>query len=156
MELFILRHGHAVAEAPKDSLRELSPDGRIEVQTNIERNKEKLGNINALVVSPYLRAQQTAEIVRNILGDIPKVDSSLFTPGGNPKKAIEALHEMYNDECQSIMVVGHQPLLGILLDDLCGAEPGKFRMGTASLAAIDSDVMLSGLCYLRWLEHVSR
>lgn len=156
MELFILRHGHAVAEAPKDSLRELSPDGRIEVQAIIERNKEKLGNINSLVVSPYLRAQQTAEIVLNLLGDIPKVDSPIFTPGGNPKQAIETLHHMYSEGGSSIMVVGHQPLLGVLLDDLCGAEPGKYRLGTASLAAIDSDVMLSGLCYLRWLEHVNQ
>ncbi len=156
MELFILRHGHAVAEAPKDSLRELSPDGRSEVQTIVERNKEKLSNIETLVVSPYLRAQQTAQIVLNVLGDIPKVDSPLFTPGGNPKSAIDSLHQMYSENCSSIMVVGHQPLLGILLDDLCGAEPGKFRLGTASLAAIDSDVMLSGLCYLRWLEHVNQ
>lgn len=157
MELFLLRHGHAEAEAPKDRLRELSARGRIEVQSSIRQHRESVQQVQRIVVSPYLRAQQTAQVVLDELGahggGIIKVDSKLFVPSGSVSLAINFLHDTFAEGVTSLMVVGHQPLLGILLDELCGAEPGKYRMGTASLAALDLEVLAAGLCDLRWLYH---
>jgi len=156
VELFLLRHGHANTEAPRDSLRELTQRGRSEISRAIEADKDSLQSLEKLIVSPYLRAQQSAQIVRQLLGDVPQIDSDLLVPNADPKGVIQYLHHLYHHSgVNSLLVVGHQPLLGIVLDKLSGAEPGRYRMSTASLALMDAGVMAIGCCELRWLHHVT-
>lgn len=150
-----MRHGHAVPEAPQDSLRELSASGQLEVQNAVKSNLESFSGLQLVVNSPYIRAQQTADIAVQLIGDITRQESSLLTPNGSVQKVIDYLHTLFHDQAlQSVMIVGHQPLFGSLVDDLCGLEPGAHRLATASIAAIDTDVIALNCCQLRWLHHV--
>ncbi len=155
MELFVLRHGHAESEAPKDSLRPLSALGKQEVEQAIRESADALGNVQQLLVSPYLRAQQTASIAAELMG-AKRVDTcDLITPGGRPSTVIQHVHDYVEaQQLNSIMLVSHQPLVGVLIDELCGLEPGRHRMATASFAAIDTDVIAANCCRLRWVRHV--
>ncbi len=155
MELFVLRHGHAESEAPKDSLRPLSPLGKQEVEQAIQESADALVNVQQLLVSPYLRAQQTAGIVAELMG-IKRLEAcDLITPGGRPSTVIQHVYNYTEAQgLNSIMLVSHQPLVGVLIDELCGLEPGRHRMSTASLAAIDSDIVAANCCHLRWVRHV--
>lgn len=156
MEIFILRHGHAEAEASCDKLRELSPAGELEVRRAIDNHTDSLSSIDRLIVSPYIRAQQTAGVVKTILGDVPQSTCDHLVPSGCPSDVITYVDNMMAEsKHSSIMLVGHQPLLGVLLDQLCGLEPGKHRLATASIAALDFEVLANDCCNLRWVHHVS-
>ncbi len=155
MELFVLRHGHAESEAPKDSLRALSTLGKQEVEQAIQANVESLAGVQRLLVSPYLRAQQTATIAAELLGTKSTETCDLIVPGGRPSEVIQHVYDYAESHnLDSIMLVSHQPLVGVLIDELCGLEPGRHRMATASLAAIDTDVVAVNCCRLRWVRHV--
>ncbi|WP_086931280.1 phosphohistidine phosphatase SixA [Agarilytica rhodophyticola] len=156
MQLFILRHGEAVSEAPKDSLRELSALGRQEVAAAVNADKAYLDSVDYLIVSPYLRAQQTAKIVAKRLEGITCHNSDLLVPSGDPDQVIKMLYTLFHERnVNTIMLVGHQPLLGTLLDQLCALETGKHRLATASLAAVNVEVMAKGCCQLQWLHHTT-
>lgn len=154
MELFLMRHGHAEPYAAKDSLRPLSTNGELEVARMIAQNSAELAGVECLIVSPYLRAQQTAEIVQQQLANVPKQDADWLVPNSKPSLLLSQLHKMYHEQgIKSIMLVTHQPLVGIVLDELCSLEPGRHRMATASLAAIDTEVLAVNCCQLRWVHH---
>lgn len=155
MELFVLRHGDAGLHASQDQLRELTAHGKQQVESAIRTNKEQLAGVQNLLVSPYLRAQQTAKIVADELGPLPSQNSELLVPGAYPSLLIQHLHELFHQESlTSLLLVSHQPLVSALIGDLCVTDPSHCSMSTASLAAIDFDVMASDCCKLRWIRHV--
>ena len=156
MELFLLRHGHAETEAATDSQRSLSEMGKAEVRQSVENDKNSLARVQRIIVSPFLRAQQSADIACKVLGDVARFNSELLLPNADPSALVNHMHTLYHREnINSILLVGHRPLLGIMLDSLSGSEPGRYRLATASLAAMDAGVMAKGCCEIRWLHHVS-
>lgn len=155
MELFVLRHGHAEPHASRDQLRALTTRGKQQVESIIRANKQHLASVQSLLVSPYLRAQQTAKITARELGGLPSLDSELLVPGAYPSLLIQNLHDLYHlKSVESLLLVSHQPLVSVLIGDLCVTDPVDCSMSTASLAAIDFDVMASDCCQLRWIRHV--
>lgn len=72
MKLWVLRHGEAVPYGScPDSERELTEHGRKEALSSAAR---LIGQpLTAIYASPYLRAQQTAQIVREALGFEPEI-----------------------------------------------------------------------------------
>lgn len=158
MQLFVLRHGHAEADAPTDKQRPLSLAGVHEVKTIIARCADELEKVERVFVSPYLRAQQTFQVASEVLPtlrkNVHKEDLDLIVPGGNPQAVIDFLVERrINDGLQSVLLITHQPFAGTFVDKLCDLETGAYRIGTAGLAAIDVDPVAAGLGVLRWLKH---
>ncbi len=150
MKLFMLRHGHAEAEAPADDLRPLSAQGELEVHRVCQANYDELKSVELIYVSPYLRAQQTADIVAQYL-TAERRDQPLIVPNGRPGKVIDFLYEV-GERCASVLLVTHQPLVGTLVDELGGFETGRYRMGTANLACLECDPVARGCCTLQWLK----
>ena len=72
MKLWVLRHGEAEPYGSRpDSERELTAHGRKEVLGSAAR---LMGQpLTAIYASPYLRAQQTAQLVREALGFEPEI-----------------------------------------------------------------------------------
>lgn len=158
MHLFVLRHGHAEAEAPTDKQRPLSLEGNHEVKTIVARCAGELEKVERVFVSPYLRAQQTYQAAREVLpalhNKLHKEDLDLIVPGGNAQAVIDYLAERQaEDELHSVLLITHQPFAGTFVDKLCDLETGAYRIGTAGLAAIDADPVAAGLGVLRWLKH---
>lgn len=152
MNLFLLRHGNAESSAATDRDRRLSAEGREELHSVLTRCRHELASVERVLVSPYVRAQQTYEIARQYLPQISAAQQEtvgFLKPSGNPRAVIEWAHEAAD---KSVLLVTHQPLVGTLLDELCGFEPGLYRMGTAALAAIRADVVARGLGELLWLK----
>ena len=150
MELFVLRHGQAEAMAPRDQDRELTAHGREEVRLSIERNLTQLLDVEKLWVSPYVRAQQTAAIAAECLPRAELETTELLTPEAELSQLCRLLE---NSADQSVMLVSHQPLVGTLVNWLCGLAPGRYNMSTATLACIDAELLLADLGELRWLRH---
>lgn len=157
MELFVLRHGHAEAEASSDSLRPLSAVGAKEVAEIYAKCGSELEQVELILVSPYVRAQQTLKALTDLspyLQTVPQQTTPLLVPGGSSMAVIDYLYTQATDcSVGSILIVSHQPLVGTLVDSLCNLEPGCYRMGTAAMASIGADVVAAGCAELRWLRH---
>lgn len=138
--------------APRDQDRTLSAEGREGLKQVFDENKAALSHVTQVIVSPYVRTQQTLNMALPYLRSLTESSShtlDFLTPCGNPNLVVEWL---YKHQPESCLVVSHQPLVGTLLDDLCGLEPGRYRMGTGALACIELETVAMGLGKFRWLK----
>ncbi len=142
-----MRHGEAVANAETDAQRELTLQGREDIAQMAVSYGQQLANVDEIWASPYIRAQQTADIMAAHLKKTVSTHQVL-SPGGAPADVLQALEQCQN---QTILIVSHQPLVGVLVDGLADLEPGRYRMGTGALAALKTDVYANGCCELSWL-----
>ncbi len=151
MTLFLLRHGNAEVRAATDRERGLTQAGRQEIQQVLSACDNALAKVEGIWVSPYRRAMETLEAARPYLPPVPVRECDFLIPSGSPGETLQALG------CVgpvSLLLITHQPLIGTLLDDLCDFEPGQYRLGTGSLAAVEVDpVCARGMGALKWLRH---
>jgi phosphohistidine phosphatase len=115
MRVLIVRHAEAAPGAP-DELRTLTPRGREQAQALAESLRRDGFRADAVVVSPLLRARETADALA--LGT-PVVDDRL-APGATPDDVREATV----GRGETVVVVGHQPDCGRAAAAFTGgAEP---------------------------------
>jgi len=139
MKVWVLRHGEAESHARSDAERELTAQGREEV---LRSAAQLIGQpIQAIIASPYVRAQQTAQLVREALGFEPEIRTEAWlAPDSNPLSVVDHL-----DSADNILLVSHNPLVGSLISYL---QHGHLRepqpMSTASLAELEADLPLAG------------
>lgn len=76
--------------------------------------------IERVLVSPYLRAQQTLSTLRSVLS-LPDDEDCLpeLTPGGDAEHVRDYLHALAQTGVQSVLIVSHLPLVGYLVAALC-------------------------------------
>lgn len=150
MKVWVLRHGEAEPHARSDDQRNLTAHGRQQV---LRSAAHLLGQpLDAILVSPYVRAQQTAGLVHEALGFAkPLVTVPWLTPESDPLRVIEELDGLGLDH---VLLVSHQPLVGQLIGLLTkGSRQESAPMSTASLAELEGDFPLAGLMNLRNLRH---
>ncbi|MES2819020.1 MAG: phosphohistidine phosphatase SixA [Pseudomonadota bacterium] len=154
MKLWLLRHGEAESEfqASSDAARALTPHGRQEVQHSAARLQGQ--DLTAILVSPYVRAQQTAELVRQVLGFAGAIETvPWLTPDSDPRQVLRQLDKRGG---ASVLLVTHQPLVGQLVGILLhGHRQSPVPMHTASLAELEGEMPFAGLMNLRGLYHPS-
>ncbi|WP_017902708.1 phosphohistidine phosphatase SixA [Pseudomonas asplenii] len=149
MKLWVLRHGQAEPQVSSDAERSLTVHGRQEV---LRSAAHLIGQpLAAIYASPYVRAQQTAQLVRDVLGfEAPIITAPWLTPDTHPARVLEQL-----DTADNLLLVSHQPLVGSLISLL---EAGHLRtpqpMNTASLAELQGDWPLAGAMTLNGVHHV--
>jgi phosphohistidine phosphatase len=135
VDLWILRH--AVAEdrsaSGRDEDRELTADG-IRRARDVGRGLAVLEpKIARIVTSPYRRARQTAEAAAAGLGLADAIsDSRALEPERDPE---EILGEVGSD-AKDVLVVGHQPHLGVLLGLLVGGPGVEIPLKKAAVARV--------------------
>ena len=143
MKVWILRHGEAQAHARTDAERNLTEHGRAEV---LRSAAHLIGQpLGAIIASPYVRAQQTAQLVRDVLGFQPEI---LTVPWLTPDEDVrQVLKKLDTDD--DVLLVSHQPLVGSLISFLQhGHQRQPQPMYTASLAQLEGDFPLAGLMSL--------
>lgn len=139
MQVYIMRHGEAAESSGCDSLRPLTHCGSDEVSQMGSLLNHKQPKIEALIVSPYLRALQTQKILTPLFATLaePTILSDL-APSGDAEKVSDYLHALALSGIQSVLVVSHLPLVGYLVANLCPDEaPPMFA--TAGIAHIEYD-----------------
>ncbi|UZE10474.1 phosphohistidine phosphatase SixA [Pseudomonas sp. B21-053] len=149
MKLWVLRHGEAEPYGSRpDSERALTPRGCEEV---LRSAAELIGQpITAIYASPYLRAQQTAQLVREALGFQPDIRTvEWLTPGFSPQAVSEQLVSV-----DYALLVSHNPLVGNLLGYLQhGHVQQPEAVKTAGLAELEGDLPLAGAMKLNGIKH---
>ncbi|WP_051560411.1 phosphohistidine phosphatase SixA [Marinobacterium jannaschii] len=126
MELLLMRHGEASWEAMQDQLRPLTPAGVLSVRCKAELLVRQGVTPDALLHSGFLRAEQTAANLADVLGCQQVIVNEAWQPDCDPQAAIDTL-EQYAD-LPLIFVVAHMPLLsrvaGLLCEGRGGIGPG--------------------------------
>ncbi|WP_034916196.1 phosphohistidine phosphatase SixA [Erwinia sp. 9145] len=139
MQVFIMRHGDAALDAASDSARPLTHCGSDESRQMAKWMNDQAVDIDRVLVSPYLRAQQTLATVREAL-TLPDGQEVLpeLTPGGDPALTACYIQALAKEGVKSALVISHLPLVGYLVSELCPQEaPPMFA--TSAIACIDYD-----------------
>ena len=101
------------------------------------RLNTKSVDIERVLVSPYLRAEQTLATVREAL-TLPEGEEVLpeLTPGGNAEQVGSYLQALAMQGVSSVLIVSHLPLVGYLVAELC---PGEClpMFATSAIANVD-------------------
>lgn len=150
MKVWVLRHGEAEPHARSDDQRNLTEHGRKQV---LRSAAHLIGQpLDAIVASPYVRAQQTAALVHQALGFGEEVVTvSWLTPDSDPERVVRELEGL---GLANILLVSHQPLVGQLVGLLgSGSRQDSAPMSTASLAELEGEWVLAGGMTLASLRH---
>lgn len=136
MQVFIMRHGDAVLDAASDSVRPLTQNGYDESRLMANWLKGQVANIERVLVSPYLRAQQTLDVVRETFTSLEKAETlPELTPCGDVELVSCYLQALANEGVELVLVVSHLPLVGYLVSRLCPSEsPPMFA--TSAIASV--------------------
>lgn len=135
MDLFLIRHAHAVDLQP-DEARPLSPRGRDQVRALAKflRRSEAFAPAE-IWHSPLLRARETAELLARELDFEGKLrEAADLRPEDDPAAFARTLRSAE----RPIAVVGHEPHLGTLASLLVAgaAEPCVFDMRKGAVLAL--------------------
>jgi phosphohistidine phosphatase len=137
MKLFLVRHGHALADED-DARRRLSPRG-IKVTRSVAaflRASGALAEVRAVWHSPLARARETAALlVRELRLDVPLVETAGLLPEDDPAAMADRVDGVVNP----VMIVGHEPYLGALATLLVRGKPGPvgFQFKKSAVLALE-------------------
>lgn len=114
MQVFIMRHGDAALDAASDAQRPLTLCGQDESRQIASWLSEQSVDIDQILVSPYLRARQTLEVVREVMAlpAEPEVMPEL-TPGGDAAFICSYLQALAKEDCAAVLVISHLHWSGI-------------------------------------------
>ena len=117
MDLILWRHAEAFDAAPgqEDLQRSLTPKGERQAQRMAEWLNRRLAESTRILVSPALRCQQTVAALGKRARTIPEL-----APDAGVQAMLEAAR--WPESNVPILLVGHQPTLGLLAASLLTGE----------------------------------
>jgi phosphohistidine phosphatase len=117
MKLYVMRHGEAQFKGKDDSDRSLTSDGSSQTRNTCEIARMLGCKPAVFISSPLLRAKQSAEIAKEVLN--PQADlriENCLQPDAKVEDVYKVLSKIKGAE--SVMLVTHLPLGGLLIRDL--------------------------------------
>jgi phosphohistidine phosphatase len=162
MDLLIVRH--AIATDKKrfsktkrpDSERPLTAEGRRKMKRISRMLRTLVPELDALLTSPYVRAAQTAEIVRSRYPGLKGNSERALEPGGDYGDLLAVLAKFRSGA--TIALVGHEPALSLLIGWLLVGRRESFvelKKGGACLISFDSRPRAAS-GHLAWLMRPSQ
>ncbi len=159
MNLYIIRH--AIAEQrdensneAEDSQRPLTDQGRKKFR-KIARGLSELGvQIDMILTSPYVRAADTAKILRKKLdlGKDQVIVMQDIAPGGDAARLMNEISQKYGN-LEGVAIVGHEPALSRLISTLLSGDPTlPIMLKKGGVCCLTVDKLEYGRCAtLEWL-----
>ena len=139
MQIYIMRHGQAEMKAKSDFDRALTLTGHRASKTMAKYLIEKGISFDAVLVSPYKRAQRTFLEVSSLFPAISNVQTFDFlTPMGSVSKVVNEIFALQAAGVKNLLIVSHLPLVGYLVEELVPSQ-GAPVFSTSSVANIELD-----------------
>lgn len=141
MQVYIMRHGQAFSSGKTDALRSLTETGKLEANVMAKWIAENKIKFDQIIVSPFVRAQETAKLLSASLGDESLLNTLNFiTPSGSAQQ----MHDYVDGVCvadkvKNLLIVSHMPLVSYLVAELTIDGNGPIFQ-TAAIAHIDYDI----------------
>lgn len=142
METILVRHG--IAEEPEeaelngrgDPERRLTKEGREKAERVAQGLRKRIGRVDLIAHSPYVRARETAEIFASSFRHAELQAADCLTPHHAPRSFLPILKGL--QEKGVVMVVGHEPHLSVLASFLLtGREHPILEFKKAGVASIE-------------------
>ena len=123
MDLILWRHAEAfeMREVSDDMNRALTPKGERQAQRMAEWLGQRLAHSTRILVSPALRCQQTAKALDRKFKTLHEL-----APDGNGEALLKAAR--WPDASEPVLVVGHQPTLGLVASYLLSEVPQPWTL----------------------------
>ncbi|MEL0659163.1 phosphohistidine phosphatase SixA [Psychromonas arctica] len=122
MQIYIMRHGQAEMMAFSDAERNLTDIGREESELMAKYLIKEGVTLDAALVSPYVRAQQTWESVSPFFEGVTNIQVlPCLTPSGSARKTVDELLALQAEGVKSVLLVSHLPLVGYIVGELAPA-----------------------------------
>lgn len=116
MKIFVMRHGQAETFAASDADRALTAQGRsVSLAVAKACVEQGVTHFDKVLVSPYLRAQQTWQEISECFSVNSVETCADITPYGDSEQVADYVTAMAEVEnLDSILLVSHLPLVGYL------------------------------------------
>lgn len=138
MKIFIMRHGEAEIMASSDQQRPLTAHGQQQSLQQAHKLQQQGIRPQRVLVSPYLRAQQTFEQVNQAFNPPLSLETwQQLTPYGDEKLVADYLAVLKQQGIDCLLIISHLPLVGSIVSELCGQNWVNFY--TATIAEIQWD-----------------
>ena len=155
MQLFIVRHGIAVdredPKCPPDPERYLTEEG-MEKTRQVAKGVAALGiSADLMLTSPYVRAEQTAEIFASALGYAKQRirRSDLLLPGAEPSLLFRELAK--EKQASAVFLFGHAPHLDDVIATALGSKKHLTALKKAGVAFLELKRLSPPVAELVWL-----
>ena len=125
MDLILWRHAEAVDGAP-DAARKLTPKGVKQAQDIAHWLRARLPKQTRVIVSPAQRTVQTAKALTEDFEIVREL-----APGATPVAVLAAAR--WPEHKGAVLVVGHQPDLGLLAAMLIAGKPMPWSIKKGAL-----------------------
>ncbi len=153
MELYILRHAIAIPRGTPgypDDDRPLTEDGIIKMKRAAVGIAHLIPSLDITLSSPLKRAFHTAQLVAEAFGSGSEVGICKDLLPGTPAKRTQSAISEFAD-VRRVLIVGHEPDLGLLASVLIGAAGPAIEFKKGALCRIDiEDPMRNGTGVLLW------
>lgn len=138
-----MRHGEASFIADSDQARALTEKGKKQAFTQGIKLQVAHWQFDHILVSPYLRAQQTFEQInaafQGILVD--KIETwQEITPYGNASAVSDYLRVLATQNKQSILLISHLPLVSDIVFKLAQSYSVSFHPATIAEICYQNDL----------------
>lgn len=140
MELYFIRHAIAVDRADpsvtSDEERWLTEDGIKKMESAVRGLKAIVPELNAIYTSPYVRAQQTADIIARAYGIAQVQDVDELMPGAHFTALLQIAKK--HSAHDRIALVGHEPDFSDLIARLIAGSPvPEIEMKKGAICRVD-------------------
>jgi phosphohistidine phosphatase len=146
--LYLMRHCLAKPGARNDATRGLSDAGVEQAEDMARWLTNQVGTVSVVICSPFARALETANIMGIDLG-AHVVTTKELQPDSKPEEGWKEI-ERIAQQSPAVLVVGHHPEIGKLIDHLAGATGISHSFDHGSIAAVEPEPAL-----LVWLVNHS-
>lgn len=151
MNLYILRHADAdkrdEEKFPDDNLRPLVKKGKNKTEKMAKFLKKRKVKVSLILTSPAERCLQAAKLVRKEL-KLPKeqlIKLDCLLPEGSNAELIAEIKAKY--AVDSLLVVGHDPNLSLLISQLVTGTPDlPIDLKKGGLCKLAVDELTDGKC----------
>lgn len=136
MELFFLRHGLAGDRSEwqgDDAKRPLTDEGKEKMKRTAATLAALDLGLDVIITSPFVRAQQTAEIVARKL-NCSLVEDKRLAPGFNADQLYKLLLD--HPDANTVMLVGHEPDFSETISALIGGGRVVCKKGGLALVEL--------------------
>jgi len=153
-KLFLLRHGEAGFAKTTDFNRELTPKGIHQlIKLTIEVAKE-VPRMDYMLCSTAQRTRQTAQVIEEGIY-ITEKEYRQEIYSGKMKDLLLMIEEL-PERVNSCLLVGHNPIISLLLAQLTGSDYRNMSPGTlANLDLEVADWQMIGMdtCSISWIKN---
>ncbi len=145
MKLFIARHGQASFEAESDFERPLTDRGRSDTAKLLELHRDAFSGVQQAWSSQLRRAKETMQVFEAGLS-LTADQKPFLSPDSDVKKV---MREIQKADCESLLIVSHQPLVGELVSMLIEGNPYRAHpFATSEVVVLDLELAEAGMASL--------